>query len=192
MGRPRAFDREAALDAAMRLFWRHGYEGVSIATLTRTMGIASPSLYAAFSSKPKLFDEALCRYETTVGSLDFTRLESAPDIGSGVRALLEDAVVRWTTRTDERGCMIWSGAIHVAKDHAPIAHSLRQRRDALRRRLAASLLRFVDSQEATRSSFGLSALLAGFSVQARDGLGAEEILSVLETGALVRAHQSVG
>lgn len=77
--------------------------GGCIATLTQTMSIGSPSLYAAFSDKPKLFDEALCRYEMTVGSLHFTRLGSAPDIGSGVRALIEDAVGCWTTRTDEKG-----------------------------------------------------------------------------------------
>src|SRR5690348_16407227 len=61
-GRPRAFDRKAALDAAMRLFWKKGYSATSIADLTAAMGIGSPSLYAAFGSKEQLYAEALDHY----------------------------------------------------------------------------------------------------------------------------------
>src|SRR5437867_1876189 len=61
-GRPREFDAEQALDAALLLFWRHGYEGTSLAALTDAMGINTPSLYAAFGSKEMLFRRALDRY----------------------------------------------------------------------------------------------------------------------------------
>ena len=61
-GRPRAFDREAALAQATRLFWLKGYEATSIADLTEAMGIGSPSLYAAFGSKEALYAEALRHY----------------------------------------------------------------------------------------------------------------------------------
>ena len=62
-GRPRAFDMDKALDAALDLFWRKGYEGTSIADLTKAMGINPPSLYAAFGGKETLFHQALDRYE---------------------------------------------------------------------------------------------------------------------------------
>src|SRR5258708_37455677 len=62
MGRPRAFDADAALDEAMEVFWRHGYEGATIAQLTDAMGINPPSLYAAFGSKEGLLKAALDRY----------------------------------------------------------------------------------------------------------------------------------
>ena len=62
MGRPRAFDADAALDEAMEVFWRHGYEGATIAQLTEAMGINPPSLYAAFGSKEGLLKAALTRY----------------------------------------------------------------------------------------------------------------------------------
>src|SRR3954468_17375100 len=63
-GRPRAFDAERALDAALTVFWRKGYEGASLADLTRAMGINRPSLYAAFGDKETLFRKAMDRYAT--------------------------------------------------------------------------------------------------------------------------------
>src|SRR5215468_3346187 len=63
LGRPRAFDTDKALDCAMKVFWRKGYEGASLAELTKAMGINRPSLYAAFGDKEALFRKALERYE---------------------------------------------------------------------------------------------------------------------------------
>lgn len=62
-GRPRAFDRDTALQRAMDVFWVRGYEGASLAALTEAMEIRPPSLYAAFGSKEGLFREALAHYE---------------------------------------------------------------------------------------------------------------------------------
>lgn len=61
-GGKRAFDEEAALDVALELFWRQGYEGTSIADLTAAMDIRPPSLYAAFGNKQQLFEKVLDRY----------------------------------------------------------------------------------------------------------------------------------
>src|SRR5688572_3296306 len=61
-GRPRSFDPDLALDRAMRIFWRQGFEGTSLADLTESMGINRPSLYAAFGDKAALFQRAVERY----------------------------------------------------------------------------------------------------------------------------------
>src|SRR5687768_2471443 len=61
-GRPRAFDEQAALEAALGVFWRKGYEGASLSDLTEAMGINRPSLYAAFGNKEALFRRVLERY----------------------------------------------------------------------------------------------------------------------------------
>ena len=76
-GRPRAFDRDAALDRAMHLFWRKGYESTSVSDLTEAMGIAPPSLYAAFGDKKRLFLEAVDRYQAGPGS--FVPCETTPN-----------------------------------------------------------------------------------------------------------------
>src|SRR3978361_1438349 len=60
--RPREFDVDKALDLALQVFWRKGYEGASMADLTETMGITKPSLYSAFGNKEELFRKALDRY----------------------------------------------------------------------------------------------------------------------------------
>ena len=62
IGRPRAFDMDQALDRALEVFWRKGYEGTTICDLTAAMGINPPSLYAAFGNKEGLFRKALDRY----------------------------------------------------------------------------------------------------------------------------------
>src|ERR1700761_2011508 len=62
MARPRVFEEAEVLDRAMEVFWRLGYEGASMAELTKAMGLNSPSIYAAFGSKRGLFDAVLSRY----------------------------------------------------------------------------------------------------------------------------------
>src|SRR5437868_11051069 len=62
-GRPREFDADQALDRAVKVFWRKGYEGATLPDLTGAMGINRPSLYAAFGNKQSLFRKAMERYE---------------------------------------------------------------------------------------------------------------------------------
>src|SRR6476661_2036032 len=66
-GRPRSFDRDAALAAAMDVFWEKGFEATSITDLTEAMGINPPSLYSAFGDKEKLFLEAIEAYQQRRG-----------------------------------------------------------------------------------------------------------------------------
>src|SRR5437762_10140690 len=62
-GRPRSFDVGKAVERALDVFWRKGYEGASLSDLTRAMGITRPSLYAAFGNKAELYRKVLDRYE---------------------------------------------------------------------------------------------------------------------------------
>jgi len=76
-GRPRGFSLEAALDAAIPVFWAKGYDGASFRELTRAMGITPPSLMAAFGDKRGLFDAAVARYAETIAAKHLAALQGA-------------------------------------------------------------------------------------------------------------------
>src|ERR1700761_2329810 len=88
IGRPRAFDRDAALHAAMLLFWEKGFLATSMNDLCDAMGIRSPSLYAAFGSKEGLFAEAVQRYNAGADQLIWDHITDGPTAKDGVRSVL--------------------------------------------------------------------------------------------------------
>src|SRR5215217_5127451 len=90
-GRPRAFDADKALDRAMTVFWRKGYEGASLPDLTKAMGINRPSLYAAFGNKEALFRKVLDRY--AAGPAAYVREAlNAPTAREAAERLLRGAI----------------------------------------------------------------------------------------------------
>lgn len=178
-GRPRGFDREQAVATAMRLFWRHGYEGVAIADLTGAIGVAAPSLYAAFGSKAGLFREALALYQAGHGAFDASCLSGAPSLDQGVRRLLETAIAAVTRPGQERGCMISSGVIACHADHVELATDMARRRDAMRHALAGALRRWLGEGEARVLARHLSAVMQGISIQARDGATPGELEEII-------------
>ena len=190
-GRPWSFDRDKAVETAMRLFWRHGYEGVSVGDLTRAIGIAPPSLYAAFGNKAGLYREALARYENGIGYLDLGSLQSAATLAESVRLLLERAVGSVTDPDRERGCMISSGMISCHPDHEEIARETAARRRVMRDLIASALEPFVKGEEALRVARYLVAVLQGISIQAKDGADRAELQEIVEeVVAGVAARQS--
>src|SRR5580658_5194846 len=88
IGRPRAFDRDEALEAAMLLFWRKGFAAASMNDLCDAMGLRSPSLYAAFGSKEALYLEAVGHYVEVQGSAVWDKLAEAATARAGVESLL--------------------------------------------------------------------------------------------------------
>ena len=191
-GRPWSFDRDRAVETAMRLFWRHGYEGVSIGDLTRAIGIAPPSLYAAFGSKAGLYREALDRYEHGLGSVDVTSIGSAATLAEAVRRLLETAAGAVTHPDRERGCMVSSGMIACHPDNAALARDLAARRDAMRERIAQALRPFADGEEGRRLARHLAAVMQGISIQARDGATPAELQEIIEDVVAGVAARSFG
>src|ERR1700712_5218443 len=91
-GRPLSFDRAEALQKAMLLFWRHGYESTSLSDLTKGMGITPPSLYAAFGDKKQLFLEAVGQYLS--GPMTSARIiDDAATVQDAAWGLLTSAAV---------------------------------------------------------------------------------------------------
>lgn len=179
-GRPRSFDRDQALDIAMRMFWRQGYEGVSVADLTARLGIAAPSLYAAFGSKADLYREALKRYEETSGSLDVTAFDRGTTLEQAVRGVLLASIAAVTSPDRERGCLISDGMIACGSEHAELATELADRRKRFRDRLARRLERWRDRSSARALARYLTAVMQGISIQARDGATVRELRTIAD------------
>src|SRR5688500_17890997 len=103
-GRPRAFDADKALDRALKVFWKKGYEGASLPDLTKAMGINRPSLYAAFGNKEALFRKALARYAAGPAAYVCRAME-ARTARAVFEQLLAGAIEMQADRRNPRGCL---------------------------------------------------------------------------------------
>jgi AcrR family transcriptional regulator len=112
-GRPRTFDLDEALDRAMVVFWKHGYEGATIPELTEAMGINRPSMYAAFGNKESLFRKALERYANGPASYVVKALEELTARAVAER-LLKDGIAVVTDPKKPGGCLAVQGALTCA------------------------------------------------------------------------------
>jgi AcrR family transcriptional regulator len=179
-GRPWSFDRDKAVETAIRLFWHHGYEGISVGDLTKKIGVAPPSLYAAFGSKAGLYREAVDRYEETLGCIDADAVKSATSLAGAVRLLLEGAVRAVTNPGLERGCLISSGMITCHPDNDLLARDAAARREAMKERIVRILEPFAGSHDMSRLGRHLAAVMQGISIQARDGVQAEVLNEIID------------
>jgi AcrR family transcriptional regulator len=189
-GRPRSFDRDAALRQAMRVFWRKGYDGASLSELTTAMGINSPSLYAAFGCKEALFREAVDLYGATEGVEIWGAFERSGTIKEAIADFLRASARVFSEPGDPRGCLIVLGALNVSETNAEVFRDLSERRMSGATYLASRLKQAVERGELPVSvncdaiaAFYL-AVQQGMSVQARDGASREALLAVAD-GAMM-------
>src|SRR3569623_1729569 len=118
-GRPRQFDCEEALDKALEVFWRYGYEGASLPALTEAMGINRPSLYAAFGNKEALFRKVLDRY--VQGPANHLKCAlSATTAKEAVERFLYGAADKLADPSHPRGCMVVTSTLTCSKDSEAI------------------------------------------------------------------------
>ncbi|EPX55727.1 Transcriptional regulator, TetR family [Cystobacter fuscus DSM 2262] len=179
-GRPREFDREAALCAAMELFWRKGYTATSISELCAAMGINSPSLYAAFGGKEALYEAAIRQYQETLGPFVWGGFSEAPTAREAIEALLLSSAEVLPRRGKPLGCMV-TLASAGDEGHAELkallvelrAHTLQRIRERLERAMAeGELSRDVEPQHIARFYAGVQQAM---SIQARDGATREDL-----------------
>lgn len=164
----------------MHLFWRHGYEGVSLNMLTGAIGIAPPSLYATFGSKAGLFREAVARYARQFGLMPMCQDGGQSTLDTALSGFF-DRAIDWITGPDGgRGCMISSGLLAAHPDN----EELRDELVGLRRDMAADLedqLRdWLSPDCAGIAASFVCMTLQGLSVQARDGASAEALRAMVD------------
>lgn len=123
MGRQREFDVEKALDAALCVFWRKGYEGASYADLTEATGVERPALYSAFGNKEALFRKALDRYYQRY--LDFIpkalQLPTSREVAAHILHSSIDLNTRYPSHT---GCLGINGALAGSDESEPVRQAL--------------------------------------------------------------------
>ena len=185
-GRPRSFDRAAALKRAMGVFWAKGFDATAMTDLTSAMGINSPSLYAAFGSKEALFEEAVRLYGESEGTEIWNALDEAPTARQAIEWFLHRSALSFSRPGMPAGCLIVLGAVYAGKGSEQACRTLRQRRSEnvtdLRTRLERSvregeLLEGVDCQAI---AMFYATVQHGMSIQARDGAGREALLAVAD------------
>ena len=185
-GRPRAFDADEALDKALAVFWRKGYEGASLPDLTRAMGINRPSLYAAFGNKEQLFRKAVERYAQ--GPAGYVREAlQLPTARAVVERLLLGGTCVATNPKGPRGCLMVQGALTCGDSAEPARKELASRRAAgeaaLRRRLERArdegdLPPGADPADLARY---VVTVLHGMAVQAAGEASRAQLVRVAET-----------
>ncbi len=186
MGRPRSFDTDKALDRALQVFWRKGYEGASLSGLTKAMGINRPSLYAAFGDKEALFRKALDRYADGPASYVGEALKK-PTARAVAERLLRGAADLLTDRHHPRGCLWVQGALACGKGADRVRHELISRRTAGEAALCQRLKRAKSQGDLPPDSIPadlaryLATVIQGMAVQAAGGAGRDELQRVIQT-----------
>jgi AcrR family transcriptional regulator len=139
-GRPRGFDADAALDRAIEVFWRHGYEGTSLTDLTGAMGINRPSMYAAFGNKEDLFRKAVARYAEADMAYAREALEK-PTARAVIESFLRANADALTRPDRPSGCLSVQGGLAGGSDNGHIAQFLADSRAGGEKALADRLTR---------------------------------------------------
>jgi AcrR family transcriptional regulator len=186
IGRPRAFDTDEALDRALEVFWRKGYECATLSDQTSAMGINPPSLYAAFGNKEGLFRRALDRYWALQAATREKAL-NAQTARAVAETLLRGAAKFLTDPCHPKGCLAVQGALACGADAECIRNELAARRAASQARIRDRLKRAkkdgdlpADADPAALARY-LATVIEGMAVQAASGASRKELERVADT-----------
>jgi TetR/AcrR family transcriptional repressor for divergent bdcA len=172
-GRPRRFDPDQAVVTAQRLFHEKGYDAVSVADLTKALGINPPSFYAAFGSKAGLYKRILDRYALT-GAIPLQRILAADrPLAASLAEVLEEAARYYAADTAATGCMVLEGTrSNDAEARAAAQEFHLAAQDFIRQAIAARY-----PQEADRLADFVCTTMAGLSASARHGQRLNRLLA---------------
>lgn len=185
-GRPREFDAEQALAAALRVFWRRGYEGASLTELTEAMGITRPSLYACYGNKEALFRKALDLYEREKLAYMQAALE-APTARGVAERLLNGALAMQMEAAEPKGCLGVISSVACGAEAESIRSEVIARRAASDAALIARLERakaegdIPDCTDPAALARYLGAVIQGLFVQAGGGVSCKDLRGLVDT-----------
>ena len=186
-GRPLSFDRDAALETAMHVFWERGYEAASIADLTSAMGITPPSLYTAFGDKEQLFLEAIERYALGYGSAGARALDEEPTARGAIERWLLEAANELTQPCHPKGCMVVMAATNCSAAAERVQDALLLRRTEAIASVGRRIQGGIDGGELPADTDAqdlanfYATIYQGMSMQAKDGATHESLLATVRT-----------
>jgi AcrR family transcriptional regulator len=189
-GRPREFCVDAALAAALGVFWSKGYEGASMSDLTAAMGITKPSLYAAFGNKEALFHKALDLYEAEKMAYTRVALEQ-PTARAVAEYFMRGAVDAQTSSCGPKGCMGVIGSMTCGAEADSIKADIITRRASSQAALVDRFERakregdLPEQVEVQSLTAYLYAILQGMAVQASSGATRADLERVVETSLMM-------
>lgn len=183
-GRPRRFEAEDALDAALELFWQQGYRSTTTRDLENAMGLSQSSIYNAFGSKQDLLQAALDRYEALTDRELLRPLELSEEGLASIDTFVV-SLGHWITHKGRRGCML----VKMMAEDGAATDSITKRSRAYRSRVRAalreSLARAVRLGETTSEALEersdlLVGLTLGLNIAARGGASDTELGHLLD------------
>ena len=183
-GRPRGFDPEEAVATAQHLFHARGYDAVSVADVTETLGINPPSFYAAFGSKAGLYTRVLDRYNGASAIPIATLLRHDRPIAECLAALLEEAARFYAADPAAAGCLVLEGTRSNDREAREKACAINLVAEGVIRDYIAA--RHPD--EAPRVADFVSTTMSGMSAKARNGHGLDQLLATARLAGVAIAQ----
>jgi TetR/AcrR family transcriptional repressor of nem operon len=185
-GRPLEFDPDVALDAAMQVFWRNGYENTSMQDLLDIMQISKSSLYQAFGGKQALFERSMARYgDEMIGALR-AALQASPSGLGFIRQFLESVLDEARGVSEARGCLVLNTANEFARRNPRIAEAVSQGLDRFHGVLLAAVERAQQESEippgrnaAMLASYLVSSM-SGLKTMSKAGAGEDTLRGIIE------------
>lgn len=188
-GRPRTFDIDYALDRAVEVFWKHGFQDASMQELTEAMGLSKPSLYAAFGDKEALYLKTLERYVALLIERHAAALNDEADGRRALESFLRSLALMLADPALPGGCFIINGTADCGGSTIPasVEQALRMALQGSETLMLARLrqaqrdgdLGSAASPEALAAMFGSQ--IAGLAVLAKSGAKVAKLNTVIDT-----------
>lgn len=151
VGRPREFDVDEALDAAMGAFWAKGYEATSLMDLVSATGLHKGSLYKAFGDKHSLFVQALKRYLQSMRRAKDEKLADAESPLDGIRAVMHAMVDFLDDSPSPMGCLAINSLIELAPHDKEVKALMVDHLDRMRSSLCKGVRQAQESGQMSKS-----------------------------------------
>ena len=184
-GRPKCFDEQEALQKAMLLFWKYGYEATSMSDLTKALNLTAPSIYSAFGDKSQLFHACLdyyLKHEACSLDLIFQQAETAK---VAIELYLYENLKKLLQQNKPSGCMLVTATMNCSQEHQPLQHDLLLKRQQVKDKISQRLQQGVRDQDLSPNA-NIQAMtdyyatvIQGLTMQARDGVPIEQLEEVV-------------